>query len=29
VMHDSSYIGQNDRLPTDLAGVIKETFEQT
>jgi flavorubredoxin len=28
VMHGSSYIGQADRLLTDLAGVIKETFDQ-
>ena len=26
VMHGSSYIGQCDRLLTDLAGVIKENF---
>jgi hypothetical protein len=29
VMHGSSYVGQSDRLLTGLAGVIKETFEQT
>jgi flavorubredoxin len=28
VMHGSSYRGQGDRLLTDLAGVIKETFDQ-
>jgi flavorubredoxin len=28
VMHGSSYIGQADRLLTDLAGVIKENFDQ-
>ena len=28
VMHGSSYIGQGDRLLTDLAGVIKETFDR-
>ena len=28
VMHGSSYIGQGDRLLTDLAGVLKETFDQ-
>jgi len=28
VMHGSSYIGQSDRLLTDLAGVIKENFAQ-
>jgi flavorubredoxin len=28
VMHGSSYIGQSDRLLTDLAGVIKENFDQ-
>ena len=27
-MHGSSYIGQADRLLTDLAGVIKENFDQ-
>jgi flavorubredoxin len=27
VMHGSSYIGQSERLLTDLAGVIKETFD--
>ena len=27
VMHGSSYIGQSDKLLTDLAGVIKESFE--
>ena len=26
VMHGSSYIGQSDKLLTDLAGVIKESF---
>lgn len=29
VMHGSSYIGQSDRLLADLAGVIKENFDQT
>ena len=28
VMHGSSYRGQGDRLLTDLAGVIKENFDQ-
>ena len=28
VMHGSSYIGQGDRLLTDLAGVIKEEFDK-
>ncbi len=28
VMHGSSYIGQGDRLLTDLAGVIKECFDE-
>ena len=28
VMHGSSYTGQADRLLTDLAAVIKETFDQ-
>jgi hypothetical protein len=28
VMHGSSYTGQADRLLTDLAGVIKENFDQ-
>jgi hypothetical protein len=28
VMHGSSYIGQGDRLLTDLARVIKEDFDQ-
>ncbi|NNC89056.1 MAG: MBL fold metallo-hydrolase, partial [Akkermansiaceae bacterium] len=28
VMHGSSYIGQGDRLLTDLAGAIKEYFDQ-
>jgi flavorubredoxin len=28
VMHGSSYIGQGDRLLIDLAGVIKESFDQ-
>jgi hypothetical protein len=28
VMHGSSYFGKCDGLLTDLAGVIKETFEQ-
>ena len=28
VMHGSSYSGQGDRLLTDLAGVIKENFDQ-
>jgi len=28
VMHGSSYRGQGDRLLTDLAGVIQETFDQ-
>jgi len=28
VMHGSSYIGQSDQLLTDLAGVIKENFDQ-
>lgn len=28
VMHGSSYIGQGDRLLTDLAGVLKDTFDQ-
>jgi flavorubredoxin len=27
VMHGSSYIGQGDRMLTDLAGVIKESFD--
>jgi flavorubredoxin len=27
VMHGSSYIGKSDKLLTDLAGVIKESFE--
>jgi hypothetical protein len=27
VMHGSSYCGQSDRLLTDLAGVIKESFD--
>lgn len=27
VMHGSSYIGQGDKLLTDLAGVIKENFD--
>jgi hypothetical protein len=26
VMHGSSYIGKSDKLLTDLAGVIKESF---
>ncbi len=29
VMHGSSYIGPGERLLSDLAGVIKETFDQT
>jgi hypothetical protein len=28
VMHGSSYIGQGDRMLTDLAGVIKDNFDQ-
>jgi flavorubredoxin len=28
VMHGSSYIGKSERLLTDLAGVIKETFDR-
>ena len=28
VMHGSSYIGEADRLLTDLAGVVKETFDK-
>ena len=28
VMHGSSYIGKSDKLLTDLAGVIKESFDQ-
>jgi hypothetical protein len=28
IQHGSSYVGQGDRLLTDLAGVIKETFDQ-
>ena len=28
VMHGSSYIGKSDKLLTDLAGVIKETFDE-
>jgi hypothetical protein len=28
VMHGSSYIGQGDRLLTDLAGVIRENFDK-
>ena len=28
VMHGSSYVGQGDRLLTDLAGVLKEHFDQ-
>ena len=28
VMHGSSYIGQGDRMLTDLAGVIKESFDE-
>jgi flavorubredoxin len=28
VMHGSSYVGQGDRLLTDLAAVIKENFDQ-
>ena len=28
IMHGSSYSGQGDRLLTDLAGVIKENFDQ-
>ena len=28
VMHGSSYVGQGDRLLTDLAGVIKEVFDR-
>jgi hypothetical protein len=28
VMHGSSYIGQGDRLLTDLAGVIEENYDQ-
>ena len=28
VMHGSSYIGQGDQLLTDLAGAIKESFDQ-
>jgi flavorubredoxin len=28
VMHGSSYIGQSDRLLTDLAGVIRENFDK-
>jgi hypothetical protein len=28
VMHGSSYIGQSDKLLTDLAGVIKESFDK-
>jgi flavorubredoxin len=28
VMHGSSFIGQSDKLLTDLAGVIKENFDQ-
>ena len=27
VMHGSSYIGKSDKLLTDLASVIKETFD--
>ncbi len=29
VRHGSSYTGQGDRLLTDLAGVIQETFDQS
>ena len=28
VMHGSSYIGPSDRLLTDLAGVIRDNFDQ-
>ena len=28
VMHGSSYIGKSDKLLTDLAGVIKESFDK-
>jgi hypothetical protein len=28
VMHGSSYSGQGDKLLIDLAGVIKESFDQ-
>jgi flavorubredoxin len=28
VMHGSSYIGRSDRLLTDLAGVIRENFDE-
>ena len=28
VMHGSSYIGRSDRLLTDLAGILKESFDQ-
>jgi hypothetical protein len=28
VMHGSSYLGQSDHLLANLAGVIKETFDQ-
>jgi flavorubredoxin len=28
VMHGSSYVGQSDKLLTDLAGVIKESFDK-
>jgi hypothetical protein len=28
VMHGSSYQGQGDRMLTELAGVIKEAFDQ-
>lgn len=29
VLHDSSHIGEGDKLLTDLAGVIKENFDQS
>jgi hypothetical protein len=29
VMHGSPYIGKSDKLLTDRAGVIKESFERT
>jgi hypothetical protein len=28
VMHGSSYVGQTDQLLLDLAGVVKESFDQ-
>ena len=28
VMHGSSYVGKGGKLLTDLAGVIKESFEE-